>query len=84
VSNIILKSDYVVTTIDGVQAIELSEIQKPSDENKSFTRCIVIYTQRGDTFKLWLESDKHKKLELGKHTGDAWSLRPKRYEGSKK
>ena len=83
-SNIILKSDYAVTTIEDVQAIDVSEIQQPSDKNKSFTRCIVVYTQRGDTYKLWLEADKNKKLELEKYLGDDWSLRPEKYEGSKK
>jgi hypothetical protein len=66
-----------------VQAIDVSDIQKPSDKNKSYTRCIVVYTQRGDTYKLWLEADKKEKLKLEKYTGDDWSLRPKRYEGNK-
>ena len=81
-SNIILKSDYAVTTIEDVQAIDVSDIQQPSNKHKSYTRCIVVFTQRGDTYKLWLEADKHKKLELEKYTGDDWSLRPKKYEGT--
>ena len=80
---IILQSDYAVTTIADVQAIDVSDIQQPSDKNKAYTRCLVVFTQRGDTYKLWLEADKRNKLALEKYLGDDWSLRPKRYEGSK-
>jgi hypothetical protein len=83
VSNIILKSDYVVTIVEDVQAIDVSDIQQPSDKNTSYTRCIVVFTQRGDTYKLWLEADKRKKLELKTYPGDDWSLNPKPYKGSK-
>jgi nitrite reductase/ring-hydroxylating ferredoxin subunit len=84
VSTIILKSDYAVTTIEDVQAIDVSDIQQPSDKNTSYTRCIVVFTQRGDTYKLWLEADNHKKLKLEKYLGDDWSLNPKPYKGSTK
>lgn len=68
--NIILKSDYAVTTIEDVQAIDVSDIQQPSGKNKSYTRCIVVFTQRGDTYKLWLEADKQEKLALKTYPGD--------------
>jgi hypothetical protein len=46
--------------------------------------CSGSVSPQGETYKRWLQADKHKKLALEKYTGDDWSLRPMRYEGSKK
>jgi hypothetical protein len=67
-----------------VESIDVSAIQEPDHARKAYSRCIVVFTHKGETYKFWLEADTQKKLALKTYPGDDWTLRPKRYEGSKK
>jgi len=67
-----------------VESIDVSAIQEPDHARKAYSRCIVVFTHKGETYKFWLEADTQEKLALKTYPGDDWSLRPKRYEGSKK
>ena len=77
----ILESDFVTTTIEEVESIQVAAIQEPDADTKLYSRCILVYTPRGDTFRLWLRADKQEKLALEQFPPDAW-LQPKKYEGS--
>jgi hypothetical protein len=76
----ILESDLVTSIIEEVESIQVAAIQEPDEDTKLYRRCILVYTPRGDTFRLWLQADKQEKLALKEFPPDAW-LQPKKYQG---
>jgi hypothetical protein len=87
VVQVIHKNECVVSRVQEVREVVVDDIDEYEEgceccEVKTvFQREIRVYTQKGETFHLWLHADKREKLELQRPNYNPGWLTPKVYKG---